>query len=277
MTPEQEGAYIRLLAIAWLSDDCGLPDDDEQLAALSRLGKGWLANGSKQLRSKFVSRNGRLYNERLLAERKKQDEWRKKSEEGGKKSWEVRKDKGKMTRKGYQSDSQSDSQRVVSKWLEPKPNSSSLSSSPSLVTDITTTTEKNMCVLHDPLLEDAREVILYLNEATGSRFRPNGKNVDQVRVRLKEGFTVEDCKAVIDGQKLDPYFLEHPKYFRPSTLFGSKFEGYLSAAPKQRAALEKDPRKLIEDMRAEAENRRFIEGGEQGLIEGVSNGRLRQG
>ena len=38
MTPSQEGAYIRLLFIAWLSDDCGLPDDDEQLASLSRLG-----------------------------------------------------------------------------------------------------------------------------------------------------------------------------------------------------------------------------------------------
>ena len=128
--------------------------------------------------------------------------------------------------------------------------------------ETTTTTTTNMCVLapDDGLLEKAKEVIVYLNESTGSRFRPTGKNVDLVRTRLKEGFTVEDCKQVVDGQKLDPYFLEHPKYFRPSTLFGSKFEGYLSAAPKNRAALERDPKKLIDEMRYEAAIRRFVEG-----------------
>ena len=76
----------------------------------------------------------------------------------------------------------------------------------------TTTIDKNM----SSFTEDAKAVILYLNEATDSRFRPVGKNVQQVITRLKEGFTVEDCKQVVDGQKLDPYFLEHPKYFRPS-------------------------------------------------------------
>ena len=113
---------------------------------------------------------------------------------------------------------------------------------------------------NDGLLEKAKQVIEYLNKATNSKFRPVGKNVDLVRTRLREGFTVEDCVAVIDGQKLDPYFLENPKYFRPSTLFGSKFEGYLSAAPKQKAALERDPKKLIADMRAAEELRRFVEG-----------------
>ena len=124
---------------------------------------------------------------------------------------------------------------------------------------ITTTEEKNMSGLG----AEAREVIEYLNNSTGSRFLLKGKSVEQVVTRLKEGFTVEDCKQVIDGQKLDPYFLEHPKYFRPATLFGSKFEGYLSAAPKQRAALERDPKRMIKDMRAESEIRKFIEAGDE--------------
>ena len=128
-----------------------------------------------------------------------------------------------------------------------------------------TTTTKDMLVLtpEDISLDKAKQVIEYLNKATNSKFRPVGKNVDLVRTRLREGFTVEDCMAVIDGQKMDPYFLENPKYFRPSTLFGSKIEGYLSAAPKQKAALERDPKKMIADMRAAEELRRFVEGADE--------------
>ena len=137
---------------------------------------------------------------------------------------------------------------------------------------ITIDKEQNMCGLvpdpGDGLVEQAKEVIAYLNQATVSRYRPVGKNIQQVVTRLKEGFTVDDCKQVVDGQKLDPYFLEHPKYFRPSTLFGSKFESYLSAAPKNRAALELEPKQLIQDMRQEASIRKFVEGDDENSGQG---------
>jgi len=149
--------------------------------------------------------------------------------------------------------------------------------------EITTTEEKILSsllteseegVVSGLLHVTAKRVIEYLNESTGSRFRPAGKNVDLVKTRLKEGFTIEDCMAVIEGQKLDPWFLEHPKYFRPSTLFGSKFESYLSAAPKNRMALERDPKKLIKDMRAQEENRRFIQDSDEPKqIEGEADAR----
>lgn len=104
-------------------------------------------------------------------------------------------------------------------------------------TDTITIDKNNMC-------EQAKEVIVYLNERTISRYRPMGKNLDLVKARLREGFTIEDCKQVIEGQKMDPYFLANPKYFRPSTLFGNKFEGYLSAASKMQAAWSVDPEEL---------------------------------
>jgi len=84
MSPAEEGAYIRLLAIAWMQPDCGLPDDDTQLAALSRLGDDWNKGGISVVKGCFKKYNGRLYNERLLQERKKQDDWKNKSSEGGK-------------------------------------------------------------------------------------------------------------------------------------------------------------------------------------------------
>lgn len=83
MSPAEEGAYIRLLAIAWNSPDCGLPDDDAQLAILSRLNEGWFNGSSSKVRQCFFSKNNRLFNKRLISERKKQEEWREKCRVGG--------------------------------------------------------------------------------------------------------------------------------------------------------------------------------------------------
>jgi uncharacterized protein YdaU (DUF1376 family) len=120
MTPAEEGAYIHMLALAWLEIDCGLPDDDRQLAQLSRLGtKAW-KRSSTILRSKFRSEGGRLFNDRLLQEREKQEVWRRKSSEGGKLSAATK-------RKGWFKGGS----RVVEKCLQPNLNSSSSSSSSS--------------------------------------------------------------------------------------------------------------------------------------------------
>lgn len=77
----------------------------------------------------------------------------------------------------------------------------------------------------------ADEVIDYLNEKANKQFRHTQTNRNRILPRLKEGFTVEDCKAVIDRKSRD--WLNNPdmsKYLRPETLFGSKFEGYLNEA-----------------------------------------------
>lgn len=95
MTPAEEGAYIRLLAYAWQAEDCGLPDDDLQLSVLSRLGEGWFNGSSQRLKANFFSKRERLYNARLLQERKKQEEWRRKSRDGGIKSGKIRRLKDK--------------------------------------------------------------------------------------------------------------------------------------------------------------------------------------
>lgn len=93
MTLEEEGAYIHLLAHCWDSPDCTLPDDDSELAQLSRMGERWLNGGSTTLRKCFVShprKPERLTNLRLLEEFKKYTRWRQKSREGGIRSGEIR-------------------------------------------------------------------------------------------------------------------------------------------------------------------------------------------
>ena len=100
MTLEQQGAYIRLLCYAWDDEDCGLDDDDDELAFLSGLKEGWFKGSSTVLRRCFEAKDGRLYNVRLLEERQKQKEWREKCSSGGKASAKSRRAKALEAVKG---------------------------------------------------------------------------------------------------------------------------------------------------------------------------------
>lgn len=129
MTLEEEGAYIHLLAHCWDSSDCTLPDDDAELAQLSRMGERWVNGGSVKLRNCFVThpkKPGRLFNARLLEERKKQNAWRKKSQQGGKRSAESRASRSQVAGRVVEG-CLKDGSRVV----QPKANSSSSSASSS--------------------------------------------------------------------------------------------------------------------------------------------------
>jgi uncharacterized protein YdaU (DUF1376 family) len=135
MTPAQEGAYIRLLCYAWNDPDCSIPDDDQTLSTLSRLGEGWFNGGSQMVRNCFEphpTKPGRLVNSRLLEERSKQDEWREKSRQGGIKSGQSRRRSGKTLIESTGENSAGETKggsQMVRRVVEPKGNSSSSSSS----------------------------------------------------------------------------------------------------------------------------------------------------
>ena len=78
-----------------------------------------------------------------------------------------------------------------------------------------------------------RAVIQYLNQASGKEFKFVEKNIKLVKARVREGFSLEDFRVVIDLKCRE--WLSNPKmekYVRPETLFGTKFEGYLNEKPK---------------------------------------------
>lgn len=66
MLPEQEGAFIRLLCVAWGdgSAEPSLPTDDKALAQITRLGARWKRLGGL-VRAQFIERDERLYNPKL--------------------------------------------------------------------------------------------------------------------------------------------------------------------------------------------------------------------
>lgn len=80
--------------------------------------------------------------------------------------------------------------------------------------------------------ENADSVIDYLNEKVGSRYQHSKTSRTPISARLSDGFTVDDCRLVIDLKveqwEKDPKMCE---FIRPSTLFApSHFEEYLNAA-----------------------------------------------
>lgn len=79
------------------------------------------------------------------------------------------------------------------------------------------------------------EIIDYLNQRLGSRYKPTTKKTRElIRARWNEGFRLEDFKAVIDKKCVDWIGTEWEKFLRPVTLFGTKFESYLNQLSVER-------------------------------------------
>lgn len=86
----------------------------------------------------------------------------------------------------------------------------------------------------DGVADKTKTIVDYLNEKTDSHYKATTPKTKQlVQARLKEGFTVNDFKTVID-KKTATWLNDNKmnKYLRPLTLFGTKFEDYLNEKVK---------------------------------------------
>lgn len=90
------------------------------------------------------------------------------------------------------------------------------------VSDSETETDKNR-------LAEIKEIVQYLNDRCGTRYRYQTKGTQvHISARLKEGYTVDDFKTVIDKKFMEWYGTDMEKFLRPETLFAGKFESYLN-------------------------------------------------
>ena len=80
------------------------------------------------------------------------------------------------------------------------------------------------------------QVISYMNELAGTNFKSSTKKTQSlISARIKEGVTLEELVSVVyfkyQSWVLRPFKFSNgvmsDKYFRPNTLFGTKFEEYL--------------------------------------------------
>lgn len=81
--------------------------------------------------------------------------------------------------------------------------------------------------------DERAEVINYLNLKSGKNFKADSASAIRfINGRLKDGYTVDDMKHVIDVKVAEWKDTERDQYLRPETLFSStKFEGYLNQRP----------------------------------------------
>lgn len=101
-------------------------------------------------------------------------------------------------------------------------------------------------VSHDDVDKSHIEIIEYLNLKTGSKFKPTTKPyIQAIRSRLKEGYTVDDFKTVIDKKCREWKGTKLEKYLTPKTLFApSHFDTYLNS--NEMAAMTDTERKVAE-------------------------------
>ena len=91
------------------------------------------------------------------------------------------------------------------------------------------------------------KIIKYLNDKTGSHFKPTSKSTQRlINGRLSENYSIDDFKHVIDVKTIE--WKNNPKmskYLTPDTLFnGSKFEKYLNQKMPSGASTQQQDERL---------------------------------
>lgn len=73
------------------------------------------------------------------------------------------------------------------------------------------------------------QIISYLNSCAGKNYRLDTKSTRSIIAsRLKEGYTIDDFKYVIEIKSRKWLGTAMETFLRPETLFSNKFEGYLN-------------------------------------------------
>jgi uncharacterized phage protein (TIGR02220 family) len=73
------------------------------------------------------------------------------------------------------------------------------------------------------------DIIDYMNSTCKVNFKAKSKNtIKLINARFRDGYVIEDFKAVILKKYNSWKDTKMEQYLRPSTLFGNKFEGYFN-------------------------------------------------
>lgn len=211
MTWAQRGVYIHLLNYCWIEGS--IPSDQGELdlivsdptIPLEPVLKCFVSDPSKP---------GQMIHKRLSLERSKQDNYRKKAVESGK--------KGGLKRAANKRLSKPPLENPI-RVGQANPSSSSSTSS--------SVKESKQKKKSPPSKKLEIKILDYLNRQAAKSFKPTEANLKFITGRLGDGFTYEQFVKVINGRVKEWKF--HGKmneYLRPKTLFcPSNFDGYLNA------------------------------------------------
>ena len=99
-------------------------------------------------------------------------------------------------------------------------------------------TEKSKTEKSNNKLSICQEVISYLNLKANKNFKLNTASHQKfIKARIKEGYTIDDFKKVIDVMSAKWLGTDFEQYLQPQTLFGNKMDNYLNTAMPKRQQL----------------------------------------
>ena len=138
---------------------------------------------------------------------------------------------------------------------------------------------KTKNILSSKLDDVCRDLLCYLNEKTGKRFRPAASNMKLLRARLNEGHAENDIRAVIDRKCMEWAGTDFCSYLRPATLFGAeKFNQYVGelGQPTRKPIGDKNARPLTLTEQVQQARDKFFGGSSGGPSEpaGLDGGRI---
>ena len=244
LSPAARGVYIDLLAHQW--EDGYIPENRSVLFRLCGLTEKEFENIWEELSGNFVSNGipGQLINERLAKEREKALAKVQKNQDNGKKGGRpITQILTEEKPKGKPNENRTVSSGLTQTKPKQKPfqNTEYRDISPPLKGDSPplnglsppNPAPKGVSTKgRDKPDSRVQAVLEHLNVKAKKRFQVGGAQAGYVSARLKDGWTVEDLKLVID-HRVD-LWLEDDKmreYLRPQTLFCPKhWETYLPEA-----------------------------------------------
>lgn len=106
---------------------------------------------------------------------------------------------------------------------------------------------KNNSNVKNKLDQDIQEVISYLNKLKGSSFRLSDSSTKHIKARMKDGYSLDQCKSVIYA-KVNEWKDNDlmSKYLRPKTLFSKEnFENYLQELKPIKPTFEANSEKVV--------------------------------
>lgn len=196
LTMEERGQYITLLCLQHQLGHLNLKTINLNINNLSQ-----------DVLNKFiVDEDGNYYNKRLELEIEKRDKFIKHQSENGKKGG-----RPKKTKKNPKKNQNENENEPKKKPLENENDNDN----------------ENINII--------KEIINYLNLRIGSNYKYTTKATQKlINARLKDGYSLENFKVVID-KKVDEWLdTDMAQYLRPSTLFAGKFDEYLNQQGKKK-------------------------------------------
>lgn len=102
---------------------------------------------------------------------------------------------------------------------------------------------KNLIKENSSLISQAEKILKYLELKTGETFRPTKANLTNIKGRLNDGYSIDECKRVIDNMYLEWHgetaMIEGKlhncdDWLNPTTLFKpTKFDNRLNKKPRE--------------------------------------------